>query len=92
MESVERGNDMQQMTTQVGFEPITMTSFCRGKKGGVNPDFSGSSGGVISERERTLGYVTLQTSYIHKVIYNTMWDGENPQNHNRSSLSIICYN
>ena len=62
-----------------------------GKKGGVNPDVSGSSGGVISVREKlslalTLGSDTLQTFYMHKIIYNTIWDRENPKKHNKSSL------
>ena len=60
--------------------------------GGVNPDVSGSSGGVISEREKlslalTLGSVTLQSFYMHKVIYYTIWDRENTKRHNRSSLN-----
>ena len=59
-------------------------------KGGA----SGSSGGVISEREKlslalTLGSVTLQTFYMHKVICNTIWDRENPKKDNRSSLSHL---
>ena len=41
-----------------------------------------AGGGEISERERlslslTLGSVTLQSFYMHKVKYNTIWDREN---------------
>ena len=34
----------------------------------------------------TSGSVTLQTFYMHKVIYNTICDRENPKKHNRSPL------
>ena len=47
------------------------------------------------ERERltpsgvTLGFVTLQTVYMHEELYNTLKDREKTEKHNRSSLKWV---